>query len=365
MINQYELNTVEQLKEQLFKAVTQAIHDIQSPLSSLLMMCMATNKTYNLSPNDLKTRIIGILKSIIQPVEEATDKTITDGVIDVPQVIEKIIAEKECEYANLPITFKSNIHECKNAVSILGNIDDFNRMLSNLINNAVEAFANKPGVITINCDCADGKLVRVTIEDNGQGMPEEIKNRILNNERVTDKTHGQGLGFTHTRETLAKCGGKLDIESKPGHGTKIILTLPYTNVLPKHNQISDFAGTSGKPPIVTSSLKQVDIVIVEDDKDHTDILATFMFKGKKSDVFNSAKEFLENYKKYPLDTIMLVDYQFPEENINGIDVYKELYANGFTNCYLYSGMEFEAGELPSYIKAILKTDLDAIKALIR
>lgn len=216
MVNQYELNAIEQIKEQLEKAILQAIHDIQSPLSSLLMLA---NKTSKLNPNDLKARINGILKSVLQPVKEITDTTLTDEVIIVPSVIEKIIAEKECEYANLPITFQSNIRECKNAMSIVGNLDDFNRMLSNLINNAVEAVANKPGVITINCDCDDGKFVKISIEDNGQGMPEEVKTRILNNERVTDKTSGQGLGFTHTRETLAKCGGKLAIESKLGHGT--------------------------------------------------------------------------------------------------------------------------------------------------
>lgn len=141
--------------------------------------------------------------------------------------------------------------------------------------------------------------------------------------------------------------------------------MPNANGIPKHNNVNESTETSSAPPITTPSLRPVDIVIVEDDKDHTDILAMFMFKGKKYDVFNSAKEFLGNFNKYPLDTIILIDYQFPEENINGVDIYKELYIRGFTNCYLYSGMEFDVGELPSYIKTILKTDHDVLKDLVK
>lgn len=358
MVNQYKLDVTQQLKEQLNKVITQAIHDIQSPLSSLLMLA---NKSSSLNPYDLKKRINGILKSVLQPVQKITNDAITDEVIIVPKLIEQIIAEKKCEYTNFPIIFKSNLSECNSDLSILGNIDDFSRMLSNLINNAVEAVGNKSGIITINCNCADGKTVKITIEDNGQGMPDDVKNKILNNERVTNKTSGQGLGVTHTRETLAKYNGKLDIESNPGQGTKIILTFPCANKLLLNNNGTQPVEDDG----IASKLKQVDIVIVEDDINHGNVMANFMFKDKKSDIFNTAKDFLANFNKYPLDTIILIDYQFPEENVNGVDVYKELYAKGYTNCYLYSGMDFRIGELPSYIKTILKTDLDALERLIK
>ncbi|MEN9390977.1 MAG: hypothetical protein RL017_274 [Pseudomonadota bacterium] len=325
-------------------------------------MLSLANKTTKSNPNDLIARIYGILNSIAQPFKELSDKTITDQVIIVPELIEKIIAEKECEYANLPIVFKSNVSKYTNDISAVGSLDDFSRMLSNLINNAVEACPNKSGIITINCEYDDGKTVKITIEDNGQGMPEEMKSRILNNQRATSKDSTHGLGFNHTRETLAKSGGKLDIESKSGVGTKVILTLPYANKLPNTPQLIKRGSyiVQNAAPL----LKNVDFVIVEDDKDNASILADYAFKNKKVDIFNAAKGFLTNYSKYPLDTAILVDCQFPEENVNGVEICKELHAKGFTNFYLYSGMEFDAGELPSYIKTILKADMEALDKFI-
>lgn len=365
MVTQHELNTIEQLKAQLHEAIAQAIHDIQSPLMCLLTLCAnQTNSKFDIKPNDLRIRILGILKSIQQSVNEPENNIISSEIIIVPQVIKNILAEKSCEYANLPITFQSNIYSCKEDTTIVGNMDSFSRVLSNLINNAVEAFANKSGVITINCDCDDDKIVRVIIEDDGQGMSEEIKTRILNNEIATDKPNGKGLGLAHTRETLGKCGGTLNIESRLGSGTKVILALPYANKVPFYNSSIHVVGSSKIISTISSALKKVDIVIVEDDRNNADTLVTFIFKDKKADVFNSAHEFLANFHKYPLDTVILIDYQFSDESINGIDVCKALYDKGFTNYYLYSGMEFKVGELPNYIKLISKTDTDKIGNLI-
>lgn len=59
--------------------------------------------------------------------------------------------------------------------------------------------------------------ILVEIEDNGSGIPEEIKNKILQPFFTTKKgTEGTGLGLSITHDIIKAHGAKLDIESKPG-----------------------------------------------------------------------------------------------------------------------------------------------------
>ena len=63
---------------------------------------------------------------------------------------------------------------------------------------------------------ADDHCVRVTIEDDGQGFrPEALA--------ATTRTH---FGLETMRERAESAGGKLDIDSAPGRGTRIVATLP-------------------------------------------------------------------------------------------------------------------------------------------
>lgn len=55
-----------------------------------------------------------------------------------------------------------------------------------------------------------------------------------------------------------------------------------------------------------------------------------------------------------------MDNSFGTDQIGGIELAKKLHNDGFTNLYLFSGKNFEAGEVPDYIKVILKTNIDAL-----
>lgn len=345
----------------------QLVHDMKSPLACLQMIINCSTKIIAEEKDNLLrslNRLHNLVNSCNPIILGKTLSNIEDK-LDLVEVIDNILAEKKIEYANLGLIFSYHKPENLNNLDITGIKSDVERMLSNLINNAIESVANKPPIITIRLAIEDD-IVNLRIEDNGSGIPQHILNQINNSISVTHgKTTGQGLGITHTRKTLAKYGGKLDIESTSGVGTKIILTFPHANKLPDHNNSNTLARNKNITPPTISAVKAVDIVLVEDDRDNADIMATFMFQDKKVEIFDKAKEFLANFSKYPLDTAMLIDYQFPEENVNGIEICKELHAKGFTNFYLYSGMDFYPGEVPSYIKVIFKTDLNAIENLAR
>lgn len=106
----------------------------------------------------------------------------------------------------------------------------------NLVRNAMQAMENEPGRLTISTGMtlehrlvgADGRArstVRVRIQDQGPGIPEEILGR-LSTPFFTTKPKGTGLGLSVARHWVRRHGGRLRIESVVGEGTRIDVDLP-------------------------------------------------------------------------------------------------------------------------------------------
>lgn len=113
--------------------------------------------------------------------------------------------------------------------------EDFSRVIVNLCNNAFDAMREKIAseqqdykpkltIRTIKTD--DG--VSLEIEDNGPGIPTEMKDKILQPFFTTKKgTEGTGLGLSITNDIVKAHGGKLEVESKENQYTlfRVYLTL--------------------------------------------------------------------------------------------------------------------------------------------
>ncbi|WP_026952605.1 sensor histidine kinase [Algoriphagus mannitolivorans] len=117
---------------------------------------------------------------------------------------------------------------------ILLNAEDFSRVILNLTKNAFDAMRDK-----INGVSSDYKAkleirtkeledkVLLEIEDNGPGVPEEIKDKLLMPFFTTKKgTDGTGLGLSITHDIVKSHGGSLEIQSKVGEFTRFRILLP-------------------------------------------------------------------------------------------------------------------------------------------
>ena len=98
---------------------------------------------------------------------------------------------------------------------------------SNLIRNAVEALPPKGGHVRIQA-CLDEENVVIAIRDTGMGLTEtELKAlRQFRPGRTTLKPHGSGCGMPQAYKTLRAHRGSLTLESQPGKGTTVRITLP-------------------------------------------------------------------------------------------------------------------------------------------
>jgi len=94
----------------------------------------------------------------------------------------------------------------------------------NILKNAQQAIEHD-GQIMIRTSRA-GDTARIEITDTGPGMPAEVLQQIFKPYYST-KESGTGLGLPTTRRIIEKHGGSIDLQSDLGHGTSVIVLLPF------------------------------------------------------------------------------------------------------------------------------------------
>lgn len=98
---------------------------------------------------------------------------------------------------------------------------------SNLIGNAIK-FGPENGMLRIRLKKTDGRFV-FTIEDEGNGIPEEEKQRIFHKFYQLDSSHkqeGNGLGLALAKQIIDGCKGRISVENVAEGGCRFIVELP-------------------------------------------------------------------------------------------------------------------------------------------
>ncbi len=126
------------------------------------------------------------------------------------------------EYADLVL-------ECEVAreLSVLGNPDQLRQVIWNLVLNAAQA-EPVDGIVRVvaNVDPEMKQpMVEIRVEDHGSGIPDELRERVLE-PFYTTKSKGTGLGLATVHSIVAAHGGRLRIESEVGKGTTIYVYWP-------------------------------------------------------------------------------------------------------------------------------------------
>jgi signal transduction histidine kinase len=114
---------------------------------------------------------------------------------------------------------------------IQGDPHQLAQLFTNLLTNAYEAMEGR-GRITINAretrmeDGAAGRdAVLVELADEGPGMPPDVAERVFS-PFFTTKAQGSGLGLAIVRKIVDAHDGSIDMQTSPGRGTKVRVTLP-------------------------------------------------------------------------------------------------------------------------------------------
>ena len=102
-----------------------------------------------------------------------------------------------------------------------------NQVILNLLSNAAQATRDGEGIITVRTGMRDAGHVMVEVADNGSGIPAGVLPKIFDPFFTTKGVgKGTGLGLSICYKIVENHGGKLEVQSEPGAGTRFTLVLP-------------------------------------------------------------------------------------------------------------------------------------------
>ena len=102
-----------------------------------------------------------------------------------------------------------------------------NQVILNLLSNAAQATKDGEGAVTVRTGMRGATHVAVEVADNGHGIPAEVLPKIFDPFFTTKAVgKGTGLGLAICYKIVENHGGKLEVQSRPGAGTRFTLVLP-------------------------------------------------------------------------------------------------------------------------------------------
>ena len=159
---------------------------------------------------------------------ESGKETLQYGCIDVQELLKVILDAVTPIIESKGATITYDTHDVRQMV---GDGEKIRQVLVNLIDNAL-TFSDEGCIIKIDMQ-RNGRMLDITITDNGWGIPEEdmphLTERFYRGKHG-DKVKGTGLGLALSQEIVKMHGGSMSIKSTPGKGTAVTMSIPYREV---------------------------------------------------------------------------------------------------------------------------------------
>lgn len=337
LLNQRELEAVALMSSQV-------AHDIRSPLSALSMIAsslkeipeekriLIRNATQRI--NDIANELLqkgNILNKSIQiastleEVKFQDERSIIDLKVEfIPALVDILISEKRMqyrEYAGLEIDV--DLQDSFGAFAQI-NSNELKRVISNLVNNSIEAFNDHQGKVTVgvkNISCLGKYQVEIFIKDNGKGIPKQILEKLGQPGITFGKEgtqSGSGLGVYHAKKTIESFGGNFEINSVEGKGTTIrmILSLAQSPVW-----FTNKIELTGKKYLVTLD---DDISIHQIWSDRLSSLGFCDIEHIKFQSGDAFEKYINSNINKMKQSVYLVDYELLNQTKTGLDIIEDL-----------------------------------------
>jgi sensor domain CHASE-containing protein/anti-sigma regulatory factor (Ser/Thr protein kinase) len=196
-------------------------YDLRGPLQVI------RNATYLLREDPKKVDTLADMidesvESAISTIEDLSSKTQT-GELNITVTDLRYVIEMAIDMAKVPQNINVVTDFSDEFLAILLDVAKFQRVLDNLIRNAVEAMP-KGGTLTVRSRRMSD-AIHIEVEDTGIGIRRDDVGKLFQ-PFYTTKPTGTGLGLVSSKTVIEALGGTIKIESTPGVGTKVTLMLP-------------------------------------------------------------------------------------------------------------------------------------------
>ena len=328
-------------KQAFVSVATQVSHDIRSPLSALNMMLMDLKELPEQKRvivrsalqriNDISNSLLEKSKgqTVSSPTQSSTSPVaITSAgateVVLLSSVVGELLSEKRIQFRDkADVSIEEDLTKAYGYFTTV-NATELKRVLSNLINNSIEAFPDGKGRVTVGIR-GYKDVVQIIISDNGKGIPASVLAKLgergVSHGKESSGTSGSGLGVYHAKSTVEKYGGKFEIQSREGQGTMIQIQLPRAVAPEWFVEELRF-----KPGMTVFSL--------DDDQSIHGIwqgrLEAENANHHKIEFhrYASVRSFMDSYLELNPEVrsqaLFLIDYEFLNQSLNGLEIIQKL-----------------------------------------
>ena len=303
-------------------------HDIRTPMNAIVGMTTLLQKDY---ANEEKVKeyakkielsskhLLGIINDVLDMNKIESGKTTLNNTdFSILEFVEQINTvfrpQMDEKYQSFEIHVENISHEWVNADSVRL-MQIFNNLLSNAVKYTqagghiqfwLEEVSSKSSVYAKYC---------FLVVDNGMGMEDSFKEKIFDvftreENSVTNKIQGTGLGMAITKNLLDAMGGTIQVESEKGKGScfEVLLDL---KIVKDHEVVS----TRNENSI--ESISGMKFLCAEDNELNAEILEELLkYEGAECVICENGKEVVETYKQSKPGEydMILMDIQMPIRN---------------------------------------------------
>jgi nitrogen fixation/metabolism regulation signal transduction histidine kinase len=211
----------------------QVAHEIKNPLTPMKLSIQYLQKSINSNHPNVKELSANVASTLVEQIDHlskiAADFSQFANIsytnmeeFDVHEILRSLHelyrSDENIEFTWRPI-----------AIRLIVNADktQMNRLFTNLFANAVEACEGRQCRIEVSEQLIEGKA-RISIKDNGEGIPVEMQSRIFM-PNFTTKSSGTGLGLAMCKSIVEQVKGKIWFETQKGSGTIFHVELPLVH----------------------------------------------------------------------------------------------------------------------------------------
>jgi len=220
----------------------QVAHEIKNPLTTMGLALYNMERDLEQLPDEARARVSRAVHSLEREIDSMKDLAesfatlgelppLAPAVVDVNALVDSLVAVSQWPHVQI---------ECRlDPARPLALVDEtqLRRVLRNLLKNACEAQPSG-GRVTIDtrghlphATGESASAVEIAVADDGPGMPPEVLARAFEPGYSTKGGRGTGVGLTVSKKVIEGHGGRLDVDSAPGQGTRVTVRLPEADTI--------------------------------------------------------------------------------------------------------------------------------------
>lgn len=225
----------------------QVAHEIKNPLTPMKLSIQYLEKAIGSQPERAATLIEKVSATLIEQIDNlAQIANEFSNFAKMPQAKnERIILNEIVETVHDLFRKREDmdilLEEPITDLIIFADHNHLVRILNNILKNSIQAIPDqRKGLIKIRL-WAESKNAIISIQDNGKGIPDEMKDKVFT-PNFTTKSSGTGLGLAISANMIESFNGKIWFDSTEGMGTTFYVEIPLMhineNMEPQNNRVS-------------------------------------------------------------------------------------------------------------------------------